>query len=156
MIMEDNSRKSKHLPWPLLIVMGIGGTIIASLLTSMVALAVRGNVFVYGVLSIVAIAFAIVIARDDGSDNKDVQSLLVAYPLFIVGFAFGYVAGDHHLTLTLVLQKAKNAAEKGGDGWSVSDLEKNRDKAESGQTMRGIGIAVMAVGAVSIGVSFFF
>ena len=52
MIMEDNSRKSKHLPWPLLIVMGIGGTIIASLLTSMVALAVRGNVFVYGVLSI--------------------------------------------------------------------------------------------------------
>jgi hypothetical protein len=55
-------------------------------------------------LSIVAIAFAIVIARDDGSDNKDVQSLLVAYPLFIVGFAFGYVAGDHHLTLTLVLQ----------------------------------------------------
>ena len=104
MIMEDNSRKSKHLPWPLLIVMGIGGTIIASLLTSMVALAVRGNVFVYGVLSIVAIAFAIVIARDDGSDNKDVQSLLVAYPLFIVGFAFGYVAGDHHLTLTLVLQ----------------------------------------------------
>lgn len=53
-------------------------------------------------------------------------------------------------------KKAKNAAEKGGDGWSVSDLEKNRDKAESGQTMRGIGIAVMAVGAVSIGVSFFF
>ncbi len=104
MIMEDNSRKSKHLPWPLLIVMGIGGTIIASLLTSMVALAVRGNVFVYGVLSIVAIAFAIVIARDDGSDNKDVQSLLVAYPLFIVGFAFGYIAGDHHMTLTLVLQ----------------------------------------------------
>jgi hypothetical protein len=102
--MENNSPKSNHLPWPLLIVMGIGGTIIASLLTSMVALAVRGNVFVYGVLSIVAIAFAIVIARDDGSDNKDVQSLLVAYPLFIVGFAFGYVAGDHHLTLTLVLQ----------------------------------------------------
>ena len=53
-------------------------------------------------------------------------------------------------------KKAKNAAEKGGDGWSVSDLEKNRDKAESGQTMRGIGIAVMAVGVVSIGVSFFF
>ena len=104
MIMEDNSRKSKHLPWPLLIVMGIGGTIIASLLTSMVALAVRGNVFVYGVLSIVAIAFAIVIARDDGSDNNDVKSLLVAYPLFIVGFAFGYIAGDHHMTLTLVLQ----------------------------------------------------
>jgi hypothetical protein len=102
--MENNSPKSNHLPWPLLIVMGIGGTIIASLLTSMVALAVRGNVFVYGVLSIVAIAFAIVIARDDGSDNKDVQSLLVAYPLFIVGFAFGYIAGDHHMTLTLVLQ----------------------------------------------------
>lgn len=53
-------------------------------------------------------------------------------------------------------KKAKNAAEKGSDGWSVSDLEKNRDKAESGQTMRGIGIAVMAVGVVSIGVSFFF
>ena len=103
-MMEDNSRKSKHLPWPLLIVMGIGGTIIASLLTSMVALAVRGNVFVYGVLSIVAIAFAIVIARDDGSDNKDVQSLLVAYPLFIVGFTFGYIAGFDNLPLTFGLQ----------------------------------------------------
>ena len=101
--MEDNSRKSKHLPWPLLIVMGIGGTIIASLLTSMVALAGRGNVFV-GVLSAITIVLAIVISRDDGSDNNDVQSLLVAYPLFISGFAFGYIAGYRHLTLTLVLQ----------------------------------------------------
>ena len=101
--MEDNRRESKHLPWPLLIVMGIGGTIIASLLTSMVALAGRGNVFV-GVLSAITIVLAIVISRDDGSDNNDVQSLLVAYPLFISGFAFGYIAGYRHLTLTLVLQ----------------------------------------------------
>jgi hypothetical protein len=69
-----------------------------------VALAVRGNVFVYGVLSAIAIVLAIVISRDDGSDNNDVQSLLVAYPLFISGFAFGYIAGNRHLTLTLVLQ----------------------------------------------------
>ena len=102
--MENNSRKSKHLPWPLLIVMGIGGSTIASLLASMVLLVVGKNLIVYGVLSIVAIAFAIVIARDDGSDNNDVKSLLVAYPLFIVGFAFGYIAGGRHLTLTLVLQ----------------------------------------------------
>ena len=53
-------------------------------------------------------------------------------------------------------KKAKDAAEKGSDGYSVYDLEKNRDEAESGQTMRGIGIAVMAVGVVGIGVSFFF
>ena len=102
--MEDNSPESKHLPWPLLIVMGFGGIIIAALLTSVVALAVRGNAFVYGVMSFIAIVFAIAISRDDGSDNNDVQSLLVAYPLFIVGFAFGYIAGVRHLTLTLVLQ----------------------------------------------------
>ena len=102
--MEDNSRKSKHLPWPLLIVMGIGGSTIASLLASMVLLVVGKNLIVYGVLSIVAIAFAIVIARDDGADNKDVQSLLVAYPLFIVGFAFGYIAGIDNLPLAFGLQ----------------------------------------------------
>ena len=104
MIMEDNSRKSKHLPWPLLIVMGIGGTIIASLLTSMVALVVRGNEIIYGVLAVIAIILAIAVSRDDESDDNDVKSLLVAFPLFIVGFTFGYVAGDYHLTLTLVLQ----------------------------------------------------
>ena len=102
--MENNSPKSNHLPWPLLIVMGFGGIIIAALLVVIVALFVQGHLAIYGMLSIVAIAFAIVIARDDGSDNNDVKSLLVAYPLFIVGFAFGYIAGDHHLTLTLVLQ----------------------------------------------------
>ena len=53
-------------------------------------------------------------------------------------------------------KKAKNAAEKGGNGYSDEDLLSNRKKAKSGQIMRGIGIAVMAVGAVSIGVSFFF
>ncbi|WP_458450378.1 hypothetical protein [Fibrobacter sp.] len=53
-------------------------------------------------------------------------------------------------------KKAKDAAEDGGDGYSDSDLLDNRKKAESGQTMRGIGIAVMAVGVVGIGVSFFF
>ena len=50
-------------------------------------------------------------------------------------------------------KKAKDAAEKGGDMWQ---LEENRDKAESGQLMRGIGIAVTAVGVVGIGLSFVF
>ena len=53
-------------------------------------------------------------------------------------------------------KKAKDAAEKGGDGNSDADLLDNRRKAESGQTMRGIGIAVLAAGVVGIGVSFFF
>lgn len=50
-------------------------------------------------------------------------------------------------------KKAKDAAEKGGDVWQ---LEENRDKAESGQLMRGIGLAVTAVGVVGIGLCFVF
>jgi hypothetical protein len=51
-------------------------------------------------------------------------------------------------------KKAKDAAEDSED--SYSDLEKYRDKAESGQTMRTIGLVVLAVGVVGIGVSFAF
>ena len=102
--MENNSPKSNHLPWPLLIVMGFGGIIIAALLAGIVALFVQGHLAIYGMLSVVAIVCAIVFSQDTESDDNDVLLLLVAFPLFIVGFTFGYVAGDHHLTLTLVLQ----------------------------------------------------
>lgn len=50
--------------------------------------------------------------------------------------------------------KAKKAADKGGN--SVSELEKNRDDAKSGQTLRAIGIGVAIAGAVGIGLSFAF
>lgn len=102
--MENNSPKSNHLPWPLLIVMGFGGIIIAALLAGIVALFVQGHLAIYGMLSVVAIVCAIVFSQDTESDDNDVLLLLVAFPLFIVGFTFGYVAGSGHLTLTLVLQ----------------------------------------------------
>ena len=51
-------------------------------------------------------------------------------------------------------KKAKDAAEKGGD--YIHDLEHNRDRAESGQTMRGIGLVVLAVGVAGMGISFAF
>lgn len=53
-------------------------------------------------------------------------------------------------------RKAREAAEKGGDGSSDYDLKNNRRDAKSGQTMRGIGLIVTAVGIVGIGVSFAF
>ena len=102
--MENNSPKSNHLPWPLLIVMGFGGIIIAALLVVIVALFVQGHLAIYGMLSVVAIICAIVFSQDHQAGGNDVLLLLVTFPLFIVGFAFGYIAGDHHLTLTLVLQ----------------------------------------------------
>lgn len=49
---------------------------------------------------------------------------------------------------------AKKAADKGGN--SVSELEKNRDEAKSGQSMRAIGIGIAIAGAVGIGLSFAF
>lgn len=102
--MENNSPKSNHLPWPLLIVMGFGGIIIAALLAGIVALFVQGHLAIYGMLSVVAIVCAIVFSQDTESDDNDVLLLLVAFPLFIVGFTFGYVAGSDYLTLTFVLQ----------------------------------------------------
>ncbi len=51
-------------------------------------------------------------------------------------------------------KKAKDAAEDCEDNYY--DLDNYRDKAESGQTMRNIGFAVLAVGVVGIGVSFAF
>lgn len=53
-------------------------------------------------------------------------------------------------------KKAKDADEKSEEAYSSYDMKKYRKDAESGQTMRGIGIAVIAVGVVGIGVSFAF
>lgn len=102
--MENNSRKSKHFPWPLLIVMGFGGLNIASLLAGIVAIVVQGHLAVYGMLSVVAIVCAIAASQDNQAVNNDVLLLLVAFPLFIVGFTFGYIAGCDHMTLTFALQ----------------------------------------------------
>ncbi len=102
--MENNSHKSKHLPWPLLIVMGLGGVIIVALLVGMVAINVRDNKIVYVVFSVIAIILAIAVSRSDESEDKEVKSLLASYPLFIIGFTFGYIAGIDFLTQTLVLQ----------------------------------------------------
>lgn len=102
--MENNSHKSKHLPWPLLIVMGLGGVIIAALLVGMVAINVRDNKIVYVVFSVIAIILAIAVSRSDESEDKEVKSLLASYPLFIIGFTFVYIAGIDFLTQTLVLQ----------------------------------------------------
>ena len=102
--MENNSHKSKHLPWPLLIVMGLGGVIIAALLVGMVAINVRDNKIVYVVFSVIAIILAIAVSRSGESEDKEVKSLLASYPLFIIGFTFGYIAGIDFLTQTLVLQ----------------------------------------------------
>ncbi len=102
--MENNSHKSKHLPWPLLIVMGLGGVIIAALLVGMVAINVRDNKIVYVVFSVITIILAIAVSRSDESEDKEVKSLLASYPLFIIGFTFGYIAGIDFLTQTLVLQ----------------------------------------------------
>jgi hypothetical protein len=51
-------------------------------------------------------------------------------------------------------KKAKDAAEKGGD--YIHDFEHNRSRAESGQTLRGIGLVVLAVGVAGMGISFAF
>lgn len=50
--------------------------------------------------------------------------------------------------------QAKNAADKGGK--TMAELEKNREDAKSGQTLRGVGIGLAIAGAVGIGISFAF
>jgi hypothetical protein len=50
--------------------------------------------------------------------------------------------------------QAKDAADKGGK--TVAELEKNREDAKSGQTLRGVGIGLAIAGAVGIGISFAF
>lgn len=102
--MENNSRKSKSLPAPLMIVMAFGGIIIAALTVGFVALIVRDNKIVYAVLSVISIFGAIMLSRDGKIDDDEVPLLLVAYPLFFTGFTYGYIAGFEYLTLTYVLQ----------------------------------------------------
>ena len=102
--MENNSHKSNHLPWPLLIVMGVGGLTIAALAAGLVALVVQDHLAVYGALSVIAIICAVAVSQDNLAINDDVLLLLVSFPLFIVGFTFGYIAGSDYLTLTFVLQ----------------------------------------------------
>ena len=50
--------------------------------------------------------------------------------------------------------KAKDAYDKGGR--TVKELEKNKDDAKSGQTLRTVGIGVAIAGAVGVGLSFAF
>ena len=50
--------------------------------------------------------------------------------------------------------QAKKAADKGGD--TVRELEKNRDDAESGQTIRAVGVGLAIVGAIGVCLSFAF
>jgi hypothetical protein len=50
--------------------------------------------------------------------------------------------------------KAKDAAGKSYS--SESEYKKNHDDAESGQTMRKVGIGLAIVGAIGVGVSFAF
>ena len=102
--MENNSRKSKSLPAPLMIVMAFGGIIIAALTVGFVALIVRDNKIVYAVLSVISIIGAIMLSRDGKINDDEVPLLLVAYPLFFTGFTYGYIAGFEYLTLTYVLQ----------------------------------------------------
>ena len=49
---------------------------------------------------------------------------------------------------------AMDAADRGGK--TVSELEKNRDDAEFGQTLRSVGLGLSLVGAIGVGVSFAF
>ena len=49
---------------------------------------------------------------------------------------------------------AKQAAERGG--FSIAALEKNRDDVEFAQRVRGVGLGFVAIGVVTIGLSFVF
>ena len=72
-----------------------------------------------------------------------------------VVLGFGAAASVAGAVLAVVgNNKAKDAYDKGGK--NVADLEKNKDDAKSGQTLRGVGIGLAIVGAVGIGVSFAF
>ena len=49
---------------------------------------------------------------------------------------------------------AKDAANKGGK--SIDELKKNREDAQSGQTLRSVGVAFSIIGAIGVGLSFVF
>lgn len=81
------------------------------------------------------------------------KSRVAHWVFFSVG---GVVAVTGGVLAYLGNKKAKDAAEKGENNWRHTDLEGNRDKAESGQTLRGIGLVVLAAGVVGMGISFAF
>lgn len=81
------------------------------------------------------------------------KSRVAHWVFFSVG---GVVAVTGGVLAYLGNKKAKDAAEKGENNWRHTDLEENRDKAESGQTLRGIGLVVLAAGVVGMGISFAF
>ena len=81
------------------------------------------------------------------------KSRVAHWVFFSVG---GVVAVTGGVLAYLGNKKAKDAAEKGENNWRHTDLEENRDKAESGKTLRGIGLVVLAAGVVGMGISFAF
>ena len=85
--------------------------------------------------------------------NVQEKSRVAHWVFFSVG---GVVAVTGGVLAYLGNKKAKDAAEKGENNWRHTDLEGNRDKAESGQTLRGIGLVVLAAGVVGMGISFAF
>ena len=95
------------------------------------------------------------VAGENVPANVEVQekSRVAHWVFFSVG---GVVAVTGGVLAYLGNKKAKDAAEKGENNWRHTDLEENRDKAESGQTLRGIGLVVLAAGVVGMGISFAF
>lgn len=95
------------------------------------------------------------VAGENVPANVEAQekSRVAHWVFFSVG---GVVAVTGGVLAYLGNKKAKDAAEKGENNWRHTDLEGNRDKAESGQTLRGIGLVVLAAGVVGMGISFAF
>jgi len=90
--MENTEPKKtdKHLPWPMLILSGLGGLLIAVLVTVFVLLVAdhhNGRISI-AITSILFIIGAIATTQKD----NDIIAMLFGLPLYITGFVLGFVA----------------------------------------------------------------
>ena len=89
--MENTEPKKtdKHLPWPMLILSGLGGLLIAVLVTFFILMTTYENWRTTAtILSILFIIGAIATTQKD----NDIIAMLFGLPLYITGFVLGFVA----------------------------------------------------------------
>lgn len=86
----EQNKTEKHLPWHLLILSGLGGLIIAVLVTVLTICSIGhdGGSISISTLSILSIIGAIAATQKD----NDITAMLLGLPLFITGFVLAFFA----------------------------------------------------------------
>ena len=101
--METVNKQNNKLPWGMMLLFLVGGTIIASLMGAFIALicgsSERTVVFIFFAILMLSGAVAITVKSDN-----EIIAMLLAYPLFITGFVLLFAPKFHASPMIFIVE----------------------------------------------------